>query len=43
MFGMLKEAFGRDMITRCLCIPSELHVFFGNVLGRTTHFDVGAV
>jgi hypothetical protein len=34
MLGMLKEAFGRDMITRCLRIPSQsCTVFFGNVLG----------
>jgi hypothetical protein len=43
MLGMLKEAFGRHMITGCLRIATELHVFFGNILGRTTHFDVGAV
>ena len=43
MLGMLKEAFGRDMITRCLRIATKLHVFFSNILGRTAHFDVGAV
>ena len=43
MFAMLKIIFSRHIITGCLRIPTQLQIFFSNMLGGTTNFYIGPI
>ena len=43
MFAMLEIVFGCDIIACCLRIPTQLQIFFRDMLRRATNFDIRPV
>jgi hypothetical protein len=43
MLGVLEKAFRRNMVAGRLSVTPQLHIFFGNILGRTTDLHIRTV
>jgi hypothetical protein len=43
MLGMLEKAFRRHMVASCLGVTTQLHIFLGNILGRTADLNIWTV
>jgi hypothetical protein len=43
MFGMLVVVLGRDRVAGRARVTRQLNVFFGDVRGGATNFDIGSV